>query len=159
MRDDGTISPFRANDDHVPRGPDAVTDPVDAVARMLAGDAPADVDLLLDAVLDNARFDLAVDEHGVAVLHPGPAGSAVVLVVTAPAHRDRVPDVTCWRRDTSVAELAPALPPTGVDVLLNPGSPFPLLVTADRLRSAVRCQPEVTEAHVTGDADSGRPKA
>jgi hypothetical protein len=82
---------------------------------------------------------VAVDEQGMALVAPAPDDVPSVLVATAPAHRARV-DAPGWR-EVTVAELAAALPPQGVDVLLNPGAPMSTRLTADAVRDSVANPP------------------
>ncbi|NWJ74070.1 type VII secretion system-associated protein [Pseudonocardia sp. ICBG1122] len=147
LRADGGVEGFQTNPDYAPTDPGSPTDPVDAVLQVLSLDRadglrPEDETTeLLDTVLVEARLGVALDRDGVAIVRPAPGGG-VVPVVTAAAHRDRVAGVASWR-ETTAAELAAALPTDGVDVVLNPDSPSPGLVTAAMLR------------RITGQAPAG----
>jgi hypothetical protein len=134
LQDDGEVSLFRPNPGYQPSRPGLPTDPVDAALQRLAEDA-GDGEALLSALPD-ILFGVAVDEQGIALVIPAPDGVPSVLVATALAHRARV-DTPGWR-EVTVTELAAALPPEGVDVLLNPGAPASTRLTADAVRSAVQ---------------------
>lgn len=132
VREDGGVSLFRPNPGYQPSRPGLPTDPVDVALQLLAsGDADGDGDDLL-AALPDVLFGVAVDEQGMALVAPAPDDVPSVLVVTAPAHRSRV-DAPGWR-EVTVVELAAALPPEGVDVLLNPGAPTSTRLRADVIR-------------------------
>jgi hypothetical protein len=134
LQDDGEASLFRPNPGYEPSRPGLPTDPVDAALQRLAEDT-GDGEALLSALPD-ILFGVAVDEQGIALVVPAPDGVPSVLVATAPAHRARV-DTPGWR-EVTVTELAAALPPQGVDVLLNPGAPASTRLSADAVRSAAQ---------------------
>ncbi|MFL6124414.1 hypothetical protein [Actinophytocola sp.] len=161
LRDDGEVSLFRPNPGYQPSRPGLPTDPADAALQRLAAAASEDVtdgatedategaaedatdgandtdrgEALLSALAE-VLLGVAVDEQGIALVVPAPDGVPSVLVTTAPPHRARV-DTPAWR-EVTVTELAVALPPQDVDVLLNPGAPASTRLTADAVRSVAR---------------------
>lgn len=137
VREDGGISLFRPNPSYEPSRPGLPTDPVDVALQRLAG-GDGDGDKLLRALRD-VLLGVAIGEDGMALVAPSPDDVPSVLVATAPAHRARV-DAPGWREVTA-AELAEALPPEGVDVLLNPGAPASTRLSADALRNSVAPRP------------------
>jgi hypothetical protein len=104
---------------------------VDAVLRALAGGE--DVADRLPVVLRDTVLGIATAGDGTALVRPAPDGVPSVQVATAHGHRARVGDAVRWL-DVTVEELAAALPPHGVDVLLNPGSPASMRLLADAVR-------------------------
>ncbi|MDT8912082.1 type VII secretion system-associated protein [Amycolatopsis sp. PS_44_ISF1] len=127
---DGGVSLFRPNPGYRPSRPGLPTDPVDeALHRLVFGGG--DGEELLTA-LPEVLFGLAVTANSAPVVAPAPDGVPSMLVVTAPVHRDRVRSPG-WRRAT-IAELAGTLPSEGVDVLLNPGAPASIRLTAGAIR-------------------------
>lgn len=130
--EDGTVSLFRPNAGYVPSSPSLPRDPVDVQLHRLAESDRTGDELL--ASLGDVLLGVAVDEQGIALVVPAPDDVPSVLVATAPAHRARV-DAAAWR-EVTVAELAAALPPEGVDVLLNPGAPVSTRLTATAVRTA-----------------------
>jgi hypothetical protein len=137
IREEGAASLFRPNPTYVPSRPDLPTDPVDVAMHHLARRDRDGEDLL--TALAGVLLGVAVDEQGMALVAPAPDDVPSVLVATAPAHRARV-DAPGWR-EVTVAELAAALPPQGVDVLLNPGAPMSTRLTADAVRDSVANPP------------------
>lgn len=135
---DGSWGRFQANPAYQPLTPESPSDPVDAVLRIMVREDYGAEALL--SVLADTALEIALDEDGVAVLDRSPDGVPSVLVVTAPVHRDRV-DAADWR-GTNAAEIAGALPESGVDLLLNPNSPASMRLSADALR-----------AHLAADED------
>ncbi len=131
--DEGQELLFRPNPAYVPTEPGAPLDLVDGVLRLLAKGADVGVPQLT-AVLADALLGIAVDDEGAALVRPAPDGTPSVLVATAPGHRPRV-DTPGWRAVT-VAKLAEFLPDQGVDVLLNPGAPTSMRVSAELVREA-----------------------
>lgn len=142
VREDGAASLFRPNPDYEPSRPNLPTDPVDVAMQRLA-DGDGDADDLLSALPD-VLLGVAVDGQGMALVVPAPDGVPSVLVASAPVHRARVA-APGWREVTA-AELAEALPPDGVDVLLNPGAPASTRLAADALRAYVH-EPRGGPAH------------
>src|SRR5262245_39205361 len=70
LDEDGVPGPFQSNPDYQPSTEDGITDPTDAVLRMLArGDA--DHDLLLPTLRD-MFVEIAVGEDGAPVIGPSP---------------------------------------------------------------------------------------
>ncbi|MCX2731514.1 type VII secretion system-associated protein [Saccharopolyspora sp. NFXS83] len=138
MWPDGSWGRFQANPGYRPMNPDSPSDPVDAVLRLMVRDDYG-ADALL-SVLEDTALEIALDENGVAVVDRAPDGVPSVLVVTAPIHRDRV-GADDWR-GTHAAEIAEALPETGVDVLLNPNSPASMRLSADALREHLASAPD-----------------
>ncbi|WP_410650726.1 type VII secretion system-associated protein [Amycolatopsis sp. cmx-4-54] len=124
---------FRPNPVYVPTEPGAHLDLVDGVLRLLANGAGVGAPQLAAALAD-ALLGIAVDDKGAALVRPAPDGMPSVLVATAPGHRPRV-DTPGWRAVT-VAKLARFLPGQGVDVLLNPGAPTSMRVSAELIRQA-----------------------
>ncbi|MFC3456273.1 type VII secretion system-associated protein [Amycolatopsis speibonae] len=131
----GGPSRFHSNPHYRPSTPGSPLDPVDAVLRALADGQ--DVADQLSAVLRDTVLGIATDEEGTAVIKPAPDGVPSVQVTTSHGHRHRVGDDVHWLNIT-VEDLAAALPPRGVDVLLNPGSPASMRVLADAIRAAAR---------------------
>jgi hypothetical protein len=137
---DGSRGRFRPNPVHVPSSPDVPSDPVDAVLRSL-GNGEADGEDLL-AVLGQVYLEVVLAaEELTAMVAPAPDGVPCVLATTAPRHRAAAVDtaprpVADWRKVT-LAQIAAALPEQGVDLLLNPGGPAPMRVTAAAVREAV----------------------
>lgn len=128
----GARGRFQPNPIYQPVTPGSPLDPVDAVLRAMSADAEAADELM--PVLRDVMLSVAVDETSTALVRKSPQGVPVVLVATAHGHRRRV-DCPAWL-DVTVEELADALPARGVGVLLNPGSPASLLVSADQVREA-----------------------
>lgn len=131
----GEPSRFHPNPDYRPSTPGSPLDPVDAVLRALADGQ--DVADRFSVVLRDTMLGIATDDEGVAVIKPAPDGVPSVQVTTSHGHRERVGDDLRWL-DVTVEELAEALPPQGVDVLLNPGSPASMRVLADAIRAAAK---------------------
>jgi hypothetical protein len=128
----GTPSRFHPNPRYRPSSPDSPLDPVDAVLRALTGGE--DVADRLPVALRDTVLGIATAEDGTAVVRPAPDGIPSVQVATSHGHRARVGEVARWL-DVTVGELAGALPPRGVDVLLNPGSPASMRILADAVRA------------------------
>ncbi|ONI87850.1 hypothetical protein ALI144C_07865 [Actinosynnema sp. ALI-1.44] len=141
---DGTRGRFQPNPVYQPSSPNSPLDPVDAVLGLIAHD-DTDAAELLPAVLADMTFGVALDEQGVALVRPAPDGVPSVLVTTSYGHRGRV-NAAGWR-DTTLAELAAALPPQGVDVLLNPSAPTSIRLHADVVREATERQPDQPGPH------------
>ncbi|AUI60366.1 type VII secretion system-associated protein [Amycolatopsis sp. BJA-103] len=131
--DKGQEPLFRPNPAYVPTEPGAHLDLVDGVLQLLARGADVGVPQLAAALAD-ALLGIAVDDEGTALVRPAPDGMPSVLVATAPGHRPPV-DTPGWRAVT-VAKLARFLPEQGVDVLLNPGAPTSMRVSAGLIREA-----------------------
>lgn len=129
----GTVLRFHPNPAYRPRSVDSPLDPVDGLLRLFSRGEDITVDMVA-AVLADTLLEIAVDDDGAALVRAAPDGSPVVLIVTARAHATRV-DVSRWRSVTTT-ELCESLPESGVDVLLNPGSPASMLLGAQRIRSA-----------------------
>ncbi|MFE0022031.1 type VII secretion system-associated protein [Amycolatopsis sp. NPDC059021] len=129
---DGDRGLFLPNPAYRPSTPDSPLDPVDAVLGLISR-GEADAELLPD-LLRGAVLAVAVDEEGVAIVRPAPDGVPSALVTTSFGHRDRV-TATDWLPMT-LPDLAEALPPHGVDVLLNPGAPTSMRLLADAVRAA-----------------------
>ncbi|GHH56473.1 type VII secretion system-associated protein [Lentzea cavernae] len=128
----GVRGRFQPNPIYRPSAPDGPLDPVDAVLRAMTEDDEAVLELR--PTLRDVLLSVAVDETSTALVRPGPDGGAVVLVATAYGHREHV-ESPAWL-DVTVEELAKALPATGVDVLINSGSPASLRLSADAIRDA-----------------------
>jgi hypothetical protein len=130
---DGTLGRFQPNPIYLPSTPDSPLDPVDAVLRALArGECDTDQ---VAAVMFGVMFGVALDDQGKAIVARAPDGAPSVLVATAHAYRDRVTEAASWR-DVTLPQLARALPPHGVDVLINPGARTSMRVQADAFRAA-----------------------
>ncbi|QKV74014.1 type VII secretion system-associated protein [Amycolatopsis sp. Hca4] len=134
---DGTGMPsrFHPNPHYRPGSPDSPLDPVDAVLRALS--AGEDVADRLPVVLRDTVLGIATAEDGTALVRPAPDGVPSVQVATSPGHRAGAPAAARWL-DVTVEELAAALPPHGVDVLLNPGSVASMRLLADVVRALAR---------------------
>jgi hypothetical protein len=130
---DGSYGGFHANAGYLPSNPDSPTDPVDATLRLVAR-GEAGVDALLAALRD-ATVAVAIDQHASPVIDQSPDGVPSVLVTTAAVHRHRV-RVQEWM-DIPTARLGEWLPEQGVDVLLNPGAPTSIRLSAEVFRRAV----------------------
>jgi hypothetical protein len=146
VRENGDVSLFRPNPGYQPSRPGLPTDPVDVALQSLVS-GKGNGDDLLDSLSD-VLLGVAVDEEGMALVVPAPDDVPSVAVATAPAHRARV-DAPGWR-EVSVVELAAALPPEGVDVLLNPGASASTRLTADAVREYVHeltSEPRVREGN------------
>jgi hypothetical protein len=146
VQEDGEVSLFRPNPSYQPSRPDLPTDPLD-VSLQLRGRGNGDADDVL-AALQDVLLGVAVDEQGMALVAPAPDDVLSVLVTTAPRHRARV-DAAGWR-DVTLAQLAEALPTEGVDVLLNPGAPASMRLTADTVRRTVAETETATGPDETG---------
>jgi hypothetical protein len=129
--DEGQPGKFQPNPVYRPLSPNSPLDPADAVLREMARTGAGVADLL--TVLSDATLGIAVDHQGLALVRPAPDDEPCVLVATAFGHRR--PEVPRWV-DVTVRELADVLPAEGVDVLLNPGAPTSMRLTADAIRSA-----------------------
>ncbi|MEV7043870.1 type VII secretion system-associated protein [Amycolatopsis sp. NPDC051061] len=127
----GTPSRFHPNPHYRPSSPDSPLDPVDAVLRALA--AGEDVADRLPVVLRDTVLGIATAEDGTALVRPAPDSVPSVQVATSHGHRAHVGDAVRWL-DVTVEQLAAALPPHGVDVLLNPGSAAAMRLFADAVR-------------------------
>jgi hypothetical protein len=132
VQPDGTTGPFEPNPAYEPSHPDSPTDPVDAVLQLLARQESSAEALV--SVLKDVRLAVALGDDAAAIVTPAPDEVPCVLVATAPPHRARV-DAASWR-EVSLAELAAALPDSGIDVLLNPGGPASMRLLADVVRDA-----------------------
>lgn len=132
LHPDGSTGRFQANPGYQPTTPDSPTDPVDAVVHLVLDGESDGNDLL--TVLPDAELGVALDEDGVAIVTESPDGVPSVLVTTAAAHRERI-EAPGWMI-VDVTQLAEALPPEGVDVLLNPGAPASMRVLASAVREA-----------------------
>ncbi|MEV7043718.1 type VII secretion system-associated protein [Amycolatopsis sp. NPDC051061] len=133
----GRPSRVHSNPHYRPSTPESPLDPVDVVLRALAGGE--DVGDQLAAVLRDTVLAIATAEDGTAVVRAAPDGVPSVQVATSHGHRAGAGDADRWL-DVTVEDLAAALPPEGVDVLLNPGSPASMWVLADAIR-AVAAEP------------------
>ncbi|ALG10352.1 type VII secretion system-associated protein [Kibdelosporangium phytohabitans] len=140
---DGTCGWFQPNPVYRPANPNSPLDPVDAVLGMIAREETGAAGLL-PAVLADMTFGVALDEEGTAIVQLAPDGMPSVLVTTSYGHRDRV-EAAGWR-NTTLAELAAALPSQGVDVLLNPGASTSMRLLADAVREAAEWKPDQPES-------------
>lgn len=131
---DGTIGRFQANPAYQPAGPGSPTDPLDAVLLLAARD-----DLDFDqfaAVLRESAFALAVDADEEPIVAPAPDDVPCLLVITAPAHRERVL-AEGWL-PISAPDLVRLLDQReGTDVLFNPGAPSCTRLLADTVREVI----------------------
>jgi hypothetical protein len=121
---------FRPNPEFRPTGPNAPTDPVDALLRLLGrGEQVADqlVPTLLDAIVE-----LAVDQVDRPLVGPAPDGVPCVGVATAPLHRVRATGAR-WR-EVAGRHLVGTVP-RDIDILLNPESPASFRLRTDVLTS------------------------
>lgn len=142
LDDAGVPGRFQPNPDYEPGTEDGVTDPTDAVLRLLSkGEATPDT---LIPTLRDAYVELAVAEDDHLLVGPAPDGASCVAVATAGAQRRRTP-FEHWRRVT-VDELAQVLP-DGVDILLNPSGEVPFRVVTEALRATIAQDPDNTTAH------------
>ncbi|RSN19281.1 hypothetical protein DMC61_40095 [Amycolatopsis sp. WAC 04169] len=141
---DGMWTRFRSNPDYRPRSADAPLDPVDAVLRAMARGVGEDLTDDLTSTLFDTVFGVAVDEKNVALVRSAPDGVSSVLATTAYGHRALL-DVPGWV-EVTLPQLAAALPETGVDVLLNPGSPAAMRVRADVIRATAESPDGVLDA-------------
>ncbi|WP_243791911.1 type VII secretion system-associated protein [Saccharopolyspora gloriosae] len=143
---DGLLRDFRPNHAYQPSSPDSPTDPVDATLRLvMRGELPVPEML---AALPESHLVIGLDEQHAPIVTRAPDGYPSVLVLTAPAHAQRL-TVPEWA-DITAEELADALPAEGVDVLLNPGAPASTRIGAQEFRDAVR--PPVDEAPEPGES-------
>ncbi|MDT8910759.1 type VII secretion system-associated protein [Amycolatopsis sp. PS_44_ISF1] len=133
-RADGSVGRFEANPAYEPTGPGSPTDPLDAALR-LAARAEADFDQVA-AVLRESAFSVALDVDQEPLVAQSPDNVPCLLVVTAPAHRNRV-RAAGWQ-PASAEDLLPLLSAhEGTDLLLNPGAPGCTRLLADTVRAAV----------------------
>ncbi|RSN39716.1 hypothetical protein DMC64_37250 [Amycolatopsis sp. WAC 04197] len=130
---DGMWTRFRSNPGYRPRSADAPLDPVDGVLRAMAREPGEDLTNDLTSTLFDTVFGVAVDERNVALVRAAPDGVPSVLVTTAYGHRSHL-DVPGWV-EVTLPQLAAALPDSGVDVLLNPGSPAAMRVLAEVIKA------------------------
>ncbi len=141
--DDGTLGRFRSNPDYRPADPDAPTDPIDAVLHELAYESGT-----LDPVEEELRdslVELALNGDDRPLLVRSPDDVLCAVVVSAEPHRRRVP-APLWARVT-VEEVAEVLP-EGTDLLINPGGPAAVRLTADFVRrTAALTEDQLTEAY------------
>lgn len=129
---DGARGRFEPNPAYRPSTPDLPLDPVDGAMRGMAKGELGHEELLV--VLRDVVVGVALDEEGIAIVRPAPDGVASVWVTTSYGHRGLV-DAAGWR-NTTLPELAAALPADGVDVLLNPGAETSLRLLAEVIRAA-----------------------
>ncbi|SEF27738.1 hypothetical protein SAMN05421837_1031015 [Amycolatopsis pretoriensis] len=125
---------FVPNPDYRPSSPDSPLDPLDGVLRLLRR-GEGEPEHLADA-LRYSTLRIAVDEQGVVLVEPAPDGVFVVLVASSPGHESHA-KAAGWR-EVTLADLAAALPATGVDVLVNPASPVSMRFYADAIRDFAR---------------------
>ncbi|MFS8105185.1 type VII secretion system-associated protein [Lentzea alba] len=137
---DGKGSPglFQANPEYVPLMEGGATDPVDAVLMLVArGEVPVDA---LIPTLRNSYVQLAVTADGQQLLvGPAPDDAQCVAVVTAGLHRKNLSHES-WL-EVKVDDLIELIP-EGVDILLNPGSPFRFRLMTEAVRSSCAEDPE-----------------
>lgn len=129
LDDEGKKGPFRPNPDFAPRDNVTPTDPTDAVLRLLSRGETGKDDLV--SALRDGIVEIAMrDEHEPLVV-VSPDNVRCVLVVTAPAHRNRL-DFRQW---TALPgdRLVEAVP-VGLDILINPDGPAGFRLMADVLR-------------------------
>jgi hypothetical protein len=130
---EGSTERFVPNPGYRPSRPGSPTDPIDAAIQVVVrGDI--DGSGLLH-VMRNALLGVAVDGEGAVVVALSPDGVPSVLVTSAPVHRDRC-NVTGWV-ETTIDEIAAALPDEGVDVLINPGAPASIRINAGTIKELV----------------------
>lgn len=142
----GVPGRFQPNPDYQPAAEDAVTDPTDAVLRLLTrGEAEPDA---LIPTLRDSFVELAVSEDGQLLVGPAPDGASCVAVVTAGAQRRRAP-FGHWRQVT-VDQLMDMLP-DGVDILLNPAGEVPFRVVSETLRASIAEDPGNEQARQPRD--------
>ncbi|WP_370948054.1 type VII secretion system-associated protein [Amycolatopsis sp. cg5] len=134
---DGTRSRFQPNPVYRPSTPDSPFDPVDAELRRLATGAP--MTQALYETLRDVDLSLATDLAGTPLVRPAPDGIPSLLVTTSPPLRTYA-DAPAWL-DVTLTDLATALPSSGLDVLLNPGSPASLRLTTPALHKAAHPPP------------------
>ncbi|MGI5499186.1 type VII secretion system-associated protein [Lentzea sp. CA-135723] len=130
--DDGGLGRFRANPRYRPSSVDSPSDPLDAVLRLaLRGLAEAG---LVQLVVRNSTFDLAVNDDGRPFVTRSPDDVPCVVVVTGEPHRVHA-EAPGWTRidlDDLVVSLA-----DGVDVLVNPGGPAAVRLGGDFVRDTL----------------------
>jgi hypothetical protein len=137
LDDTGKPGRFKPNPEYVPLVEDGVTDPTDAVLRLINREE-APVDALIPTFRD-AYVQLAVTEDEQLLVGPAPDGAPCVAVVTSTVHRNRMP-FEHWREVTA-EELLDVLPEE-TDILLNAGSPSPFRLLAEALRRSFEEDPQ-----------------
>ncbi|WP_410611342.1 type VII secretion system-associated protein [Amycolatopsis sp. lyj-109] len=136
MTGEGEPVRFVPNPDYRPSSPDSPLDPLDGALRRL-GRGEGEPEHLAGA-LRYSTLTIAVDEQGIVLVEPAPDGVSVVLIASSPGHENHA-KAAGWR-EVTLAELATALPATGVDVLINPASPVSMRFYADTIRDVVRLE-------------------
>ncbi|MFS8105136.1 type VII secretion system-associated protein [Lentzea alba] len=138
LDENGDPGLFEANPEYVPLMEGGATDPVDAVLRLIArGDVTADA---LIPTLRNSYVQLAVTpDRNQLLVGPAPDDAQCVAVVTAGLHRKNVSHES-WL-ETTVDDLVEFIP-DGVDILLNPGSPFRFRLLTEAVRLCCAEDPE-----------------
>ncbi|BCY13399.1 type VII secretion system-associated protein [Actinoplanes sp. L3-i22] len=129
MRPDGTTGRFRGNPDYRPVDPDAPTDPIDSALRDIAYDQAGTE--VLEVVLRDALVEFAGNGDGRPLLAHSPDDVLCAVIATAEPHRRRIA-APQWQRVT-VEEVAELLP-DGTDLLINPGGPAAIRLTAGFVR-------------------------
>lgn len=129
----GQKGPFQPNPDFVPRDDVTPTDPTDAVLRLIArGEAGVDE---LVASLRDGIVEIALHTEAEPLVVMSPDNVRCVLVVTAPAHRNRLDLAPDQWAPLPGAELAEVIP-EGLDILLNPDGPAGFRLVAEVLRAS-----------------------
>ncbi|WP_306215891.1 type VII secretion system-associated protein [Actinoplanes sp. RD1] len=129
LAEDGAAGEFRPNPEYRPRYGSGPADPLDALLQLtLRGDAEPDQ---LQAVLRGSLVELALNGDGRPLVLRADDGVLCAMIATSPG-RFLAPD---WRRVTA-GELAGILG-TDTDVLVNPGGPGALRLSAEFLRETV----------------------
>ena len=132
----GVPGPFLPNPDYEPAAADGVTDPTDAVVRLVTQGEVAPDELV--ATLRDAVVELAVTADGQLLVGPAPDGVSCVAVATAGVQRRRAP-FEHWRQLT-VDQLVGLLP-DDIDILLNPAGAAPFRLVADAVRRSIAENP------------------
>jgi hypothetical protein len=147
LETDGSMGRFTANPEYEPLTPSSPTDPVDGLLRRVAS-GESDGDGVLP-VMDGTALSMALAEDGSALVVLAPDDVPSVAVTSAPFHRQAVP-ADAWR-EVTLAELAAALPDSGVDVLVNPGAATSIRVLASAVRDAVGAKADGAEGSSAED--------
>ncbi len=146
---DGAVGSFRSNPGYLPRDQDAVTDPLDAMLRLvLQGRARAE---RLQVMMRDALLGAAVGGDGRPLIALSPDQVRCVMVATSVTQQRRVssPD---WQQVDLMALVG--LLPDGVDVLFNPDGPVPFRLTGDFVReTAIMSDEDVAAAHASMRAE------
>ncbi|MEU7765439.1 type VII secretion system-associated protein [Nocardia sp. NPDC049190] len=128
MLDEGVPGPFEPNPGYMPAEDGAPSDPIDAVLRLAADGA--DVGGEIVPAVRGAVVEVACDEHDQLMVGLSPDGIRCIAVVTAATHKRHV---EAQRWNPVLGRMLPQVLPSGVDIMVNPGSPAQFRLRAEAL--------------------------